>query len=421
MTGGELGFGRVRSAPVSMAYQLHNLRAFLVAANAGSIAGGAKQLFKTPSAVSRCVIEFEKALGVRVFDHNPRGIVLNGYGHIVLTRARRIEAELAQAAADLARHKSRSGSPSASAISHLVFNGRKLHLLIRLADTRKVSAAAAQLDLTQSGVSMALARIETSLGFSLFQRGKQGVIATDAADRLVLRAKRVFAEFRHMASDLAAESGELQGSVAIGTPPLGRTYVVPTAIAKVLSQHPGIQVTLMETSFEPLLVGLRSGDLDAIVGAPRGESDFQGLTIEPLFTDRLTVFARAGHRLSGRKLTLADLQAERWILPWSNSPSRTLFDACFRAEDMEPPAPSVESADLAVIRQLLVTGDMLAVASARQFTFEIESGLFEELSVPLTGMAREVGLISREGALLSPSARALLDAIRSQVERTPGQ
>lgn len=78
----------------------------------------------------------------------------------------------------------------------------------------------------------------------------------------------------------------------------------------------------------------------------REEAQGQGLAVEPLFTDRLKVVARAGHPIFDRGMTrLADLQFERWILPWTNSLSRTLLEAAFRQGGPEPPVAAVESAD----------------------------------------------------------------------------
>jgi LysR family transcriptional regulator of gallate degradation len=409
-----------RGSHAELGEQLHNLRVFVFVAEAQSIARGAEQMFKAPAAVARSIAELEKAVGLPLFERKPRGKLLNAYGKTVLARAHRIGAELDLAAAELLRSRPKAAATSSSAIKELLFSGRKLQLLIQLADSRNVSAAAVRMNISQSGASMALSRIESVIAQPLFQRGMQGMVATDVANRLVMRSKRVFAELRHMVSDLSALSGTLTGSVAIGTLPLGRTYIFPMAIARTVLRHPDIHVTTIESHFDQLIAGLRSGDIDAVVGVPRASVQSQGLTCEQLFTDRLIVVARADHPLARRKrVQLAELPREQWILPWSSSLSRTLFETAIRGEGLQPPLPAVESADLGVIRQLLKTTDMLAVASPRQLMFELQSGLFKELPVHLAGMTRDVVLFLREGAMLSPAALALVDAIRWQVAHDP--
>jgi len=395
--------------------QLHAIRVFLCVAEEQSIARATRILYKAPSAVSRAVAELEKSIGVPLFDRGARGIQLNDYGKLVLVRARRIRDELAEAAADLAKLKPRKSSASPSAMEHLLFNNRKLRLLVHLVETRKISAAADRLGITQSGASMSLGRIEAALGASLFHRGLQGVIPTETAGRVAIRAKRVFAEIRHMEQDVTTVSGEFAGMVVIGTLPLGRTKVFPMAIADAISRHHGIRVTTIDSPFEQLIDGLRSGEVDAMLGVPRRETDLTGLAVEPLFTDRLIVVTRAGHPLTRSPIPgLAELARRQWILPWRSSPSRALFEAQFRRAGVTPPEASIESADLAVVRQLLAGSDALALVSARQMEVELETGALVALDAGFSEMERQVSLMLREGAMLSPVAMVLVDALRAQ-------
>lgn len=405
-------------APDQMGDQLQNVRVFSFVADTESIAQAAKALYKAASAVSRSVIELEKAIGLPLFDRNARGILLNDYGRIVRARALRIDEELRQASAELARQKGRSKGLSPGATTQLLYNGRKLRLIIQLVESRKLSMAASKLGVTQSGASMALSRIEQALGAPLFHRGTQGMIATDGAIRLALRARRVLAELRHMLSDIASASGSPSGTVVIGTLPLGRTFVFPMAVADAINRYPGLRVRTVDSPFGDLMNGLRSGSIDAIIGVPRDPGQDEGLIIEPLFEDRLTVVVRAGHRLAQTPgPTLEQMAGEQWVLPWDNSPSRWAFDDCFRRLGLMPPEPAVETADLAVIRQLLLGSDAVALASARQLLFELKSGQLVELAVPMEGMVRQVGLIVRDGAHLPPPVLEVLDSLRRQVSR----
>ena len=411
-TGNIAANGRVDA---DLSFQLKNLHVFLQVAANDSIAQASKLLFKAPSAVTRSIAELEQALGEKLFERNSRGVLLNGYGQLVLARAVRIEEELAQAAAELSRHKGRPARQAGGTLMHLLYNGRKLKLLIHLVDSRKISTAAAHLQITQSGASMALARIESVVGETLFHRGVQGMMATDATHKLVVRAKRVFAELRHMASELASASGSLAGSVVVGVLPVGRTYIFPMAVASVARQFPQIRTTTVDSPFERLMTDLRSGDVDALIGVPREGDQNQDLTIEPLFIDRLAVVARAGHPLAGApSLALPDIVGADWILPWTASPSRALFDRCFAEAGLKPPLPIVESADLAIVRQLLCVSDMIGLVSARQFRLELRAGTHVELPVSLPGMTRQVSLITRQGVRLPPAVLAVLDAVRRQ-------
>jgi LysR family transcriptional regulator of gallate degradation len=193
-------------------------------------------------------------------------------------------------------------------------------------------------------------------------------------------------------------------------------------MAEAISEFPGLRVTTIESPYEQLITGLRNGDIDVVFGALRCNELYQGLTTEPLFTDRLGIVARAGHPLARQiPLKLADLMGEKWILPKANALGRPLVDQSFRDQGLEPPVASIETADSSIIRQMLNASQMVAVTSPHQLMFEIRSGLLTELPVPLTNTRRPIGLILREGAMLSPAIQAVLEAVRKQVRKHHGE
>lgn len=403
-----------------VALVLDYLRPFMAVAQAGSVVGGAEQVFKAPSAVTRSVLELEGVLGFTLFERKPRGMLVNAFGQAVLQRAKRIQDEVDAAAEEFARFTPAS-STLHSALINLLFNGRKLQLLIGVCEHRSMSSAAAHLGMSQAGASMALSRMESNLGNVMFQRMLQGMVATDATARLVLRAKRMFSEIRHMQSDLAAISGNLAGVVTIGTLPLGRTFVVPTGIARALAQHPGLRVVSFESHYEQLIASLRNGDIDVLFGALRPNDLGQGTVTEPLFNDRMGIVVRGGHPLvSHAELSLEDLLTQRWILPRPEAPGRRLVEASFQELGLQVPVPSVETGDLAMLRQLLYSSDMLTAISPRQLMFEIQAGTLHELPVSMAATTRSIGFTMRQGSALSSATLAVLDAIREQARSLPG-
>jgi LysR family transcriptional regulator, regulator for genes of the gallate degradation pathway len=400
---------QLASSPV-----LDHLRTFMAVAVHGSVARAAEVLFKAPSAVTRSLMELERGLGMAIFERKPRGMLLNAYGQAVMVRARRIQDEIGAACDEFARSEV-SKTSGRNVLAGVLFSDRKVELLIALAEHRTLSAAAASCELTQAGASMALSRMESALECPLFQRMAQGLVPTDAAARIVIRAKRVVAEIRHLQSDIAALSGSVAGVVTIGTLPLGRTFVVPTGIAHALTLHPGLRVVTYENHYEQLMASLRSGEIDVIFGALRKADLSQGVVCEPLFRDRLGIVVRSGHPLVEAGVPdLRSLLGHKWILPRPNAPGRRVVDEFFNDSGLEPPKPSVETGDLAMLRQLLKSSDMLTAISPHQLMFEIAEGSLVELPIQVGTTEREIGFTLRQGSALSPGALAVLSAIRRQ-------
>lgn len=83
---------------------LNHLAIFHAVANRSSISGGAAELHISQSAVSKQLGEFERTLGVVLFDRLPRGVRLTEAGRLLLGHANRlfaIEAEAQRALGDL--------------------------------------------------------------------------------------------------------------------------------------------------------------------------------------------------------------------------------------------------------------------------------------------------------------------------------
>lgn len=405
---------------VALGINLRHLRAFSAVASAGSIAAAAEALFRVASAVTRSILDLEAALGRPLFDRRSRGVALNAYGDLVLVRALRIEREFEEARMQLVARGGIDSTADVHSLFTSILNGRRLAVIASLAEKRNMPAVAREFGITQPAISSALKDLESGLGVTLFNRNARGLTATPAGEIVAFYFKRVLSELRHIGPDIAASEGTLQGSVNVGALPLGRTQILPLAIASLLARHPGLHVTTVESPYDALAASLRSGDIDFILGALRSASEAKDLQQEPLFEDRISVIARAGHPLArAKRIDFRMLREASWTLSRHGSPSRELLERFFSDARQAPPLPAVETGDLAVLRGLLLESDMLTAISAHQLRYEIRDGSLVVLDFPLEETRREIGLTQRLGAFPSPGARALMDEIRKVVAGSP--
>ena len=404
----------------ALGINLRHLRAMSTVAAAGSIAAAADELYRVPSAVTRSISELEGALGKQLFDRHARGMTLTAYGELVQVRAQRIEREFEEARDQLAARGGIAPKVDIHSQFAAMLNGRRLAVVASLAEKRNMSAVAHEFGISQPAISAALKDLEQGLGTPLFDRTARGLVPSAAGEIVAFHFKRVLAELRHIGPDLAASEGMLQGSVNVGALPLGRTQILPRAIAVLLAAHPRLHVATFESPYEALAASLRSGDIDFILGALRPAGDAKELQQQPLFQDRISVIARAGHPLARVKaLDIRALREARWVLSRHGSPSRELLEHFFSDARQAPPQPAVETGDLAVVRGLLLESDMLTALSAHQLRHEINEGSLVVLDFALAATRRQIGLTQRAGALPSPGARALMAAIEDVVRESP--
>ena len=398
---------------------LRYLRVFLSVAHTGSVTRSSEQIFKAASAITRALTQLEELLGVSLFERRPRGMLLNAYGEAVHHRALRIHKEIQQAATALCQFRSSRIDPTP--LCQLLLGGSKLRIFVSLAEHGQLAPVCQQLGLSKSGISMSLARLEEAVGQPLFRRMTQGLVVTEAGEQLLLHAKRSFAELRHIEADLSALRGSLCGTITVGALPLCRTSLLPLAIARLLQRYPGLKIKTSESPFAELARGLRCGDIDFIFGALRQGNEAAPFYSEALFQDQVGIFCRRGHPLSRlrRRLRLTELQGVGWILPRAESPARQALVKAFQRGGLPAPEPSVESGDLAVVRQLLAHSELLTACSAHQLHVEIASGAIVPLAVDLGDTRRSIGISQRLGSAASPAIDALLDEIRQLCASLP--
>lgn len=368
-------------------------------------------LYRASSAVARSIAALEKTLDAQLFERKAHGMLLTTAGETVRLRAQIIEAELREVRDDAMRLAARDGALIGS--TEALFNERRLQAAVQLADVHHMPSVARLMGISQSAVSQAVAKLELALGQTLFRRSAHGMVPSDAGMRWIVRFTRVLVELDHIASDVAALKGVVEGVITVGALPLARTLLLPTAITSLLKKYPKLKVRSLESTYEELTAGLLSGRVDFIIGALRTPAGRE-LDTFALLQDKMAVIAGAGHPLASKKaVSFDDLRDYCWVLSRSGSPLRILLEQFFHHHGRTPPQIAVETGDLALLRGLLVSSDMLTVLSAHQLHYEIAASQLIVLPFPMDGLERQIGVTTRSGAYLSPGATVLLAELKS--------
>jgi LysR family transcriptional regulator, regulator for genes of the gallate degradation pathway len=402
---------RVTTSVLALAVGLRHLRVFLAVVDHGSVSQAAAALYRAQSAVSRSVRELEKEFGVPLFERRVQGMLPTRFGDALQHRARRAAAEFDAAGRDSERlpgSKARGGQALAMQLSD-----RRLRAFVELADVHHMPTVAEKLGVSQPAISLAIRELETALGLALFARTPKGMLPTAPGAALAARVKRAMAELRHARADIARLCGRIEGTISVGALPLGRTVLLPRAIARLLPAYPGLHVATVEGPFDTLAAALRSGDVDFILGAlrhPGLATDFAG---EALLADELAIVARADHPLCARRrVTWRELAGAQWVLPRKGAPTRDLFESELARRDIASAEVPVETSDLAVLRGVLLESDLITAISPRQLHYELRQGMVARLPLALPETSREIGITRRKGDQPSPGAALLMAQLR---------
>src|SRR5215510_14669114 len=88
-------------ATIARRLKLNDIRVLLAVVRAGSMSKAAAVLNTTQSAISRTIADLENAIGARLLDRSPQGVLPTQYGRALLKRGTAVFDELKQGVKDI--------------------------------------------------------------------------------------------------------------------------------------------------------------------------------------------------------------------------------------------------------------------------------------------------------------------------------
>src|SRR5687768_10713261 len=109
-----------------------------------------------------------------------------------------------------------------------------LTYFLEVAATRNISRAAERLGITQPALSLALKRLENTIGTELLIRTKVGVQLTKPGVRVAARARDLIDEWHKLRNDALRDEHEISGRYCIGCHPSVALYSLPHFLPNLL-------------------------------------------------------------------------------------------------------------------------------------------------------------------------------------------
>lgn len=129
----------------------------------------------------------------------------------------------------------------------------QLELFVAVVQSGSFSAAAVELECTQSRVSHGIAELERTLGVHVLQRSRAGCVPTEAGHRVLLKARQMLRMAESMLV-LAQEDTRVVGQVRLACFRSLAEHIVPDVLAALARDYPGIQVEVEDGCVDSLEV-----------------------------------------------------------------------------------------------------------------------------------------------------------------------
>lgn len=194
------------------------------------------------------------------------------------------------------------------------FSLRDLEIFHAIATTGSTRQAAVQLQVTQSAVSHALARLEESLKIRLFTRENQRLQITAAGRYMLNESVQLMGNLARIEEDIFVLQENGAASLTMGCAPgLGHRFG-PRLVQQYLKMHPGIAVSMDVAASGHLIAEVEAGRMDMALVAY--EVHEPNLLFTPLVSARMRVLIASDSPLAHKEgLDLSDLDNQLLIKP----------------------------------------------------------------------------------------------------------
>jgi DNA-binding transcriptional LysR family regulator len=207
---------------------------------------------------------------------------------------------------------------------------KQLDYFVTVAAEQSFTRAARRLNIVQSGLSASIRALEEELGAALLLRTTRRVDLTATGRAFLVEARRVLgaaADARHVVAQM---QGLQRGTLSIGIiQGLAPIIDIPDLLGRFHDACPNIEIRLISGGSQPLIEGVRAGELDLAFTQFVGTTP-PGIIAWMLACEPLVAVCAPTHKRAGQhKVSLADLACEAFVDLQSDWGTRQLIDHSF--------------------------------------------------------------------------------------------
>jgi DNA-binding transcriptional LysR family regulator len=293
-----------------------------------------------------------------------------------------------------------------------------LHVLMSVVQAGSMNKAAAHLNTVQSAISRSIADLERTIGVRLLDRTAQGVEPTEYGRALFDGGTAVFDDLRQAAKNIEFLADPAAGEVRIGSSALLAASFVSDVIDRLSRRYPRIMFHLVTGYIDTLHRDLCERNVDLLIERRFAHIVDERMDFEFLFDESFVVAAGARNQwVRRRRIELADLASEPWVLPPPGSVIGSIAKEAFRAGRLDYPRTTVVTDSPQVRVSLLATGRFVTILPASALKFPAGHPEIKVLPVRLLTSHLQSGIVTLKSRALSPVTQLFIDCAREVAKR----
>ncbi|HMJ42705.1 MAG TPA: LysR substrate-binding domain-containing protein [Pseudolabrys sp.] len=230
-----------------------------------------------------------------------------------------------------------------------------------------LSAAAATLNTSQSGLSRHIKALEAELGSPLLvRRGKRILRLTASGEAVLEVGRRMLLDAERIQRVTDDRLRETEGDFVVATTHLHARYALPETVRTFITRYPKVRLSLLQGTPVQIAEWVAAGRVDlSICAAP--PVPMPGVLLLPYYELQRVVLARPGHPiLKAGKLTLGTIARYPMITYDASFPGRATINTAFERAGLQPRIV-LSATDADLMKAYVKLGFGIAVVGAIAF------------------------------------------------------
>lgn len=289
------------------------------------------------------------------------------------------------------------------------FTMKQLRYFLAVAEAGQVSAAANNVNVSQSAMTLAIQDLEAGLGVQLFDRKSTGLELTREGTTFLTHAAAIQEQVARATQSVHRLDDPLTGTLRVGVTETLASYFLFPKLARFRREHPDLIVELREATRAELEAMLLAGTIDVALLLTSNIEEKRKLTFRTFHRSRRRLWTAAGHPIIERpSVSLADLSIYPFVLLKSDEAERQARS--FWSTSRIEPQVIFETASIEAVRTMVAHGLAITVLSDvvfRSWTIDGLRVLKRNLNDDLPTM--DVGMAWRKSRSPTPIMNAFIE------------
>jgi DNA-binding transcriptional LysR family regulator len=248
----------------------------------------------------------------------------------------------------------------------------------------------------------------------LLDRSKEGIEPTQYGRAIIKRGVAVFDELRQGIKDVEFLADPTAGELRLACAESMAAGLVFATIERLNQRYPHAAFHVVAGGGPPLLTEVENRNVEFAISRMTMEIASEHFVTQTLFDDSYVIVAGSESPWARRRrIEIAELLNESWILPPPDNFGAMLIAEAFHARGLRPPRPAVVTLSLNLRNRFLATGKFLTMLPGYSVRFPDGGPPLRALPVKLPDRRAPVTVVTLRNRTLSPLGQRFIETLRA--------